>query len=180
MRIKLLENCKKGTKGEVLEMRNYFANLLIKKGLAKEVEETFRIGDLCFGEIAYVQDIEIDEIKRGEVSDISFWATPVSIGIFKYEKPQFFKSILMENDYYSLIASKRKFLSTKGFNNHKIRIGDYIVNSSSVRDMKHIEQDILSLGWTLDSELDKYEIYDLEKYLTKKYCIYKDMTLFLR
>lgn len=179
MRIKLLEDCEKGEKGSVVNMSKLFANSLIKKGLAEEVKKTYRLRDLCFAELAYVEDRELQNVKYDEVSDIKLWIKPVNIGIFNYHPPKFIKCAYIEGDYYQLVNGRKKIKANNSFNNHKIKEGDYIVNRATVKDMSSIMDDLKLHGWDLDSELTKYEIYDFEKYLSKKYCLYKDMSLYI-
>ena len=65
MEIKLLQDCKKGAKGQIIEMRPLFAHSLIKRGLAIKVEPVFRVGDLCFAELATVDNYEDYKLIEG-------------------------------------------------------------------------------------------------------------------
>ena len=177
MKIRLLQDCKHGNNGEIIEMRPMLANML---RLRKKAEAVYRIGELCFGEMSYVQDLEINTLRSDEVSDISFYLAPLSIGILKYYPATFYKGMVATFDYYKLIDDGKSYKSNKSFNNQKIERRDIVVNASTVRKFTDIQSELDLRGWDENTYLSKYEIREFQEQLDDKYNLYRGITRFER
>jgi len=180
MEIKLLQDCKKGDKGQIIEMRPFFARSLIKRGLAVEVEPVFRVGDLCFAEIAMVEASEDFKIIKGEVSDIGFWLQTFKCGVFVHYPPRFHKYLFVGGDYYQHISTGKKYLGDNCLNNMAIKNGDLVVNHESVYNILDMEDELNARGWTQDTELTLSQIRQFEQDLNNKYNAYVGMTKYVR
>ena len=180
MEIKLLQDCKKGVKGQIIEMRPLFAHSLIRRGLAIKVEPVFRVGDLCFAELATVDNYEDYKLIEGEVSDIGFWLQTFRYGVFKHYPPRFHKYVFVGGDYYQHISTNKKYLADNCLNNMKIKKGDLVINHQSVYNIADMDEELQSRGWTQDTELTLTQVRQFEQELNNKRNAYIGMTRYVR
>lgn len=177
MKIRLLQDCGHGENGEVIEMRPMLANML---RLRKKAEAVYQIGELCFAEMSFVQFLDINKLLGEEVSDISFYLVPLSIGILIYRPATFYKGMISTFDHYKLIDTGKIYLSNKSFNNRKIEIGDIIVNASTVRKLTDIQGELDLRGWDENTYLSKNQIREFQEQLDEKYNLYRGTTRYER
>ena len=154
-------------------MRPLLAKLLIMK---RKAEEVYIINELCYGEMSYVQDYEIKELRGDEISDISFYLVPLSIAILKYEPAKFYDGVVGLYDYYTLVASGKRYLSNRNYNNKRIDERDIIVNASTVHKLTDMGRELKSRGLTPNTYLSKREIAMLQEELDEKYNLYRGIT----
>ena len=181
MEIKLLKDCKQGQKDEVVNMRPLFAMILIKKGLAVEVEPVFRLGDLCVGEIAKVEDYEDYQLFEDEkVSDIAFWLETKEFAVFIHHPPRFIKYVFAGGDFYHQLSTNKKYLGDNCINNIVIRKGEEVVNHTSVKLLCYMDEELQSRGWDENTELTLNQIKQFEKDLNNKYKYFIGATRYVR
>lgn len=172
MRVEFIKNCLKHNKGAQIEIRDLFARVLIKHGIAVEVEPTYKLADLCYASMYKVVDKQINKQYSPDEpkGDIDFDTERVGYGIFQYQKPKYFDYMFDEGDCYTRISSGSRHVSERYAHNLKIKIGDVIVKYRSVCTMLEAFPDRLQkLGWTKDTVLTRTQISEFEKSINQKY-----------
>lgn len=180
MEIRLLKDCKQGQEGQVLNMRYLFAKSLIKRGLAEETEPLFRVGDLYFGEIARISDIEQFDLYKGAVSDIGFWLDVVAYGVFEYIPAEFRRDKYKSGDFYFRVSNGRKYFAENCINNIYLEEDDAVINHQSLMFLTDMEDLLKEKGWNEDTELTWTQVRQLEKELHQKHLSYIRCTRYVR
>lgn len=167
MKVRLMESCKRGRKGEVIELRDFLAMSLIKKSLAVRVEGTCRLGDLYFGKLVRVVDKYCEKTWKGV--EPAFECMPLGYGIFKYAKGEYYKHMLISGDYYTNVVNNRQYITEQYFYDDKIKVGQTIIESESAQKLTEaLASEIAKRGWNEDTKLSDTQLAKFEQDINEK------------
>lgn len=131
MKIKLLKTF---DKDEIVDMPDFFAKSLIKRGKACTLDTVYHVFNLCCVNIGTVEGYRvIRRFEGGFPDDMAIYFQPKRIAICTYNRPLFKKSMYVEGDYYTHVADNKTYISDSSQLNSKIRRGETIVDSSSAK-----------------------------------------------
>lgn len=167
MKIKLLKTF---DKDEIVDMPNFFAKSLIKRGKACTLDTVYHVFNLCCVNIGKVEGFMVHRTIDQFPDDMTIYFQPKHIAICTYEPAKFKKSMYVEGDYYTHVAGNNTYISDSSQLNDKIRIGGTIVDSSSAKLLIDCYEDaIQECGFGGKYFYTLREISELEKKINEKY-----------